>query len=645
LPLDLEATPILGGPPVTDAIATGTTTLAFRDKITATGAMLGTPAYMSPEQFQGHVADARSDQFSFSVALYEALYGARPFFGRSLEELARNVVAGNITEPPASRRVPPAVRKALERGLCANPVERFPSMRDLLAEIEKAAGAGRGGFAAHAAAKLAGVWEAPVGAQPVSTPEKELMRQAFLATGKPYAAASFASASATLDRYTQGWSELYVEVCEATHVRGEQSAEVLDLRMAFLAEGLDDLKALCRLFREATAEVVSNAERAASSLANLERCRDIDFVRNAVRPPRDFTTRAVVEDLRGRLADVRARLRVGRVAEAFRASTALVEEAGRVAHGPLLAEALLARGILEAEMSRKDDARLTLERAFSAAELARHDEVAAEAAIFILDIEGYVNSRFEVAEVWARYAETLLLRMGSHDLLWGWYFNNRANTREMEGRLAEAVEDARRAVEAKTRALGPASSDVGQSYGNLANHLAYGGDFVGAMEANARARAILDETVGAEHPWTAVMCGNQGQYLFRLGRLEEAISVATQALAHLERETDPRGLVVTFPLRTLGLCHLAMGRADVALPFLERAVAIREEVVAKTPLRLAEVHFPLARAFYGTGAHGRGLALAHQARAEFQRAARTPLAERDLAELEAWLAAHPTSGR
>jgi serine/threonine protein kinase/tetratricopeptide (TPR) repeat protein len=637
--LDLEATPILGGPPVDDAAATGTSTLAFRDKITVTGAMLGTPAYMSPEQFKGALADARSDQFSFCVALYEALYGARPFAGRNLEELARNVVAGNVAAPPAARRVPPAVRKALERGLRADALERFPSMNALLAEIEKAAGTARGGFAAQAAAKLAGIWEPPVGGQPVATPEKERIHEAFLATGKAYAAASFASASAALDRYAQRWCELYVEVCEATHLRGEQSAEVLDLSMSVLNEGLDDLKALCRVFGEATAEVVSNADRAASALANLERCRDVDFIRNAVRPPRDFQTRAVVEDLRGRLADVRARVRVGRFAESARAATLLVEEARPVGYDPVLAEALLVRGMLEAELKRNDDARPILEEAFSVAELARHDEVAAMAAIYILDIEGYVNGRFAVAEVWARYAETLLRRMGSNDLQWGWYFSNRANMREKEGRLAEAVEDARRALDAKIRVLGQNAFDVGQSYGNLANHLAVGGDFEGAVEANARARAILVEAIGAEHPWALFMQANQAQYLYRLGRFEEAVEIATRALALLEPELDPRGLAISSPLRTMGLCLLALGRAAAAVAIFERAVAIRERVT-KSPVWLADVHSPLGRALYETGERERGLALVRRARDEYEQAPRTPLVEKDLGALRLWLAAH-----
>jgi tetratricopeptide (TPR) repeat protein len=636
-PLDLEATYVLDGTLVDDVTATSTMTLAFRDKITETGAMLGTPAYMSPEQFQGGFADTRSDQFSFCVALYEALYGVRPFFGRTLEELARNVVAGHLVEHPASRRLPPAVRKTLEQGLRADPLERFPSMDVLLAEIEKAAGAGRNGFAAHAAARLAGVWEAPIDGQPVTTLEKEAIREAFLATGKAYAATSFASASATLDRYTQRWSELYVEVCEATHVRGEQSAEILDLRMAYLTEGLDDLKALCRLFRDATPEVVSNADKAAEALANLERCRDVAFIRNAIRPPEDFDTRVLVESLRARLAEVRALWSVGRVADAVEAATPLVSEARRVGYGPFLAEALLMRGKAEFDKSWLDQARASLEEAFSVAAFVRHDEIAADAASVMMALDGYHYARFEAAEVWSLYAETLLRRLGSHHLLWGWYFNNRSNVRELQGRLAESIEDTKRAIEAKTLALGPRSFDVAMSIGNLANHLVYGCDFTGATEASERGLAILVETAGTDHPWTALHLSNLGQFLFRSGRIDEAESAATRALAVLERETDPRGMFVAFPLRTLGLCHLARGRHEDALAVLERVVSIREATM-KAPLRLAEVHAPLARALYETGEKERALALGRQARREYEQAKQTPLRDRDLAELDEWLA-------
>ena len=71
--------------------------------LTETGAVLGTPAYMSPEQFAGRQNDARSDQFSFCIALYEALYGERPFGGTSLPALTASVLGGGFGGPPPDR--------------------------------------------------------------------------------------------------------------------------------------------------------------------------------------------------------------------------------------------------------------------------------------------------------------------------------------------------------------------------------------------------------------------------------------------------------------------------------------------------------------------------------------------------------------
>jgi eukaryotic-like serine/threonine-protein kinase len=638
---DLSATAAAAAPRRPSAIVgTAAALTAFTEKITATGAVLGTPAYMSPEQFQSRPADARSDQFSFCVALYEALYGSRPFAGRTLPELADNVVAGCLSPPPAATRVPSWVRKALERGLRAQPDQRFPSMSALLAELERRPGAGSRGFSEGAMAKLAGVWEAPVSGHAVETPEKEAMRWAFLATGKAYAAASFAGASVVLDRYAQRWSELYVEACEATHVRGEQSAEVLDLKMTALGEGLDDLKALCRLFRAATVEVVENALNASSALGTLDRVRDVKLLRAVVRPPEDAATREAVERLRTRLVELRALTRVGRVKDGLKEAAPVVEEARRVGYGPMLAEILFVQAQLQHEGARVQAAPITLEDAVWTAELGRHDEVAAAAAIYLVYITGYLQGRFDVAEIWSRHAEALLRRMGAgHDLLWGWYLNSRAAMREQQGRLDDAISDARLAVAAKERALGPETPDVALSISNLANHLAHGGDFASAFESSRRALDIMLTAFGPDHPRVAIVQGNHAQVLYRLSRFEEGLDAATTALELFTRESDPNGVWVTFPLRTIGLCQLGLGRAAEAVRALERAVAIRD-AVEKRPQRLAEVHFALARALYEQGTeHGRALALAEQARREYEQVEPTPISKLDRAELDAWLAA------
>ena len=103
--------------------------------LTQVGVVVGTPLYMSPEQHNGDPADARSDQFSFCVALYEALYRQLPFAGDTLPSLAFNTVSGRIRPRPAGSHVPMAVHEAILRGLSPTPEARFPSMRELCAAL------------------------------------------------------------------------------------------------------------------------------------------------------------------------------------------------------------------------------------------------------------------------------------------------------------------------------------------------------------------------------------------------------------------------------------------------------------------------------------------------------------------------------
>jgi serine/threonine protein kinase len=103
--------------------------------LTRTGVVLGTMAYMPIEQLDGKPVDARGDQFSFCVSLYEALYGERPFAGESLEQLAEALTSGTVRPAPASARVPGKLRSVLLRGLSADPSARWPSMTELLREL------------------------------------------------------------------------------------------------------------------------------------------------------------------------------------------------------------------------------------------------------------------------------------------------------------------------------------------------------------------------------------------------------------------------------------------------------------------------------------------------------------------------------
>ncbi|MFL6293562.1 MAG: serine/threonine-protein kinase, partial [Thermoanaerobaculia bacterium] len=122
--------------------------------LTQWGMVLGTPVYMAPEQLRGVAADARSDQFSFCVSLYEALYGERPFPGGNPREIAEAVTRGSVREEPQGSRVPARLRALLLRGLSRDPELRFSSMEELLHELGRDPSARRKKWLAAAAVFL-----------------------------------------------------------------------------------------------------------------------------------------------------------------------------------------------------------------------------------------------------------------------------------------------------------------------------------------------------------------------------------------------------------------------------------------------------------------------------------------------------------
>ena len=109
---------------------------ALSVELTVAGSLMGTPPFMSPEQFRGEVAGPASDQFSFASGLYRALFGVAPFAGENLVELRASVLDDALRPPPAASEVPPAVVAAVLRALSPNAGDRFASMDELLDVLE-----------------------------------------------------------------------------------------------------------------------------------------------------------------------------------------------------------------------------------------------------------------------------------------------------------------------------------------------------------------------------------------------------------------------------------------------------------------------------------------------------------------------------
>ena len=463
--------------------------------LTVTGAMMGTPAYMAPEQFQAGTLDARTDQFSFCAALYEALYKERPFPGQSIPELSANVCAGRLRPPPANARVPGWLRRVLLRGLRVNSGERHPSMETLLDALTRdptrsrrrallgvslvalvaVMGLGLVRNQQHqrlrclgSEAKLAGIWELP-GPDGRLPPRKEAVRRAFLATGKRYAADSFNIAMSALDRYVTAWTEMHREACEATNTRGEQSSEVLDLRMGCLNDRLSDVRALTNVFSGADAEVVAQSVKAAQGLRSIEGCADVAALKAVVRPPDDPAVSRAVAEVRTQLADVKALTNAGRFQDGAKVIEQVVRAARATNYEAVVAEALL----LSAEIQDFDNPKMaetTYEQAMWAAEASHHDEVVVEAADSLVGNLANFQDRPRDAFRWAAFAEARLKRLGpGHDILAAWRQNNLAIAYLADGKLPQALALFNKAVQTKVGVLGENNFDVAISLGNAAD--------------------------------------------------------------------------------------------------------------------------------------------------------------------------------
>ncbi len=173
---------------------------ALAAALTRVGELLGTPAYMAPEQLEGLAVDARADQFSFCVALHEGLYGVRPFelpAGAGLHDLRSALRSDRVRAAAADRQVPGWLRDALVRGLRHDPEARWPTLDALLGTLERGlrrrlpsltgAGVGIGVAAAAAVAALVagGVWFALSGGSAPGPPAGKPAADLVLATGGP----------------------------------------------------------------------------------------------------------------------------------------------------------------------------------------------------------------------------------------------------------------------------------------------------------------------------------------------------------------------------------------------------------------------------------------------------------------------------
>jgi tetratricopeptide (TPR) repeat protein/predicted Ser/Thr protein kinase len=629
----------------------------LRTAMTQTGVRLGSPAYMSPEQFAGEGAiDARTDQFSFCVALYEALYGERPFAGETVLSLQINVIEGRLRPAPAQSRVPKWIRRVLLRGLSVDPDARFPSMAELLSALANdpalrtrkwvLAGVGvaaivgavgvthrlsskEASMCSGAGAHFAGIWEQGPGAGE----RRAAIQRAFATSGKSYADLAFSGVSRLLDQYVARWTGTYTTACEATHVRGEQSAEVLDLRMACLQERLGNVRALSDVFAAADGKVVENAVSAAAALPSLDRCDDVPLLRAVIKPPEDPTTRKRVVDLRRELAQLNALRDSGQCARAAQRADRLIADVRPVGYGPLLADTLYAAAQVGVNCGDVAQMIERFKEAHEVASASHNDDIAAQASSLIPPFAMNRLDQDVVAREWLRVARGDVARLGRETLADAMLAQAEGMFALSERDYGRAMSAADRSIAVTRRLLGPDDPLTIQWEANKGLWLEAAGRLDEALQIDVQARGHFERVLGRDHPRVAHMCINEGEVLNLLKRYDEA-RADYQRAAELLRQSGADDEILAWALTGVGRAELGLNHPAAAVAPLDEALRIRLERKAP-PVQLGETRFALARAISSEAdpeTSRRARALATSARKDYAGD------EKTVAEIDAWLA-------
>jgi len=610
---------------------------------TKTGAIVGTPAYMAPEQLRGEPATASSDQFAFSVALFEALCGQRPFQAKTLAMLLVAATNGEISWPSTSARLPRRLREAIERGLSPDPSARFDTMAAFEQRLDSrrfgrwapaavigsvvigAVGvqvwlAGRTEVCSGAQAQIAKVW---------GEAQSVRVEEAIAATEVAYAPRAWETARAELDSYAAAWMEMHREACRATNVSREQSAEVMDLRMSCLDRARADVAAVVEVLGTADDGVVHNVHRVLTQLRPVERCADVERLQAEFEPPAEAEAEAV-EAARAQIALAYAEDRAGR----YDAALAKAEDATGLLEGvdyaPVHVELALLDGEVRTHKGQYDDAVRSLEHvvehgprnrqwsevrsaatslihvlsenlrkpeeALRYVPLARglaHDSVEHQAAIDN-NIGNALKKQSKPAESEAAFRRALAGRieaLGADHISVAQVRGNLAQMLERQGKYDEAEAELARALEGRIAALGPEHPVVANAHNTIGIVKYRRGEYAEAEKSLRRALETRIAALGAEHPDVAATHTNVAVTLIAQGKLAEAEAEGRRAVEVLEKALGPDHVDVAQVLNNVAVTLLKQKKYDDAAELNDRALAIRQAALgsdhAETAMSIA----------------------------------------------------------
>jgi tetratricopeptide (TPR) repeat protein/tRNA A-37 threonylcarbamoyl transferase component Bud32 len=547
-----------------------------------TGGILGTPAYMAPEQIRGERGSAASDQFAFCVALFEALCGHRPHGGASREELLATMQAIR-QEVESAAGLSRRLREVLSRGLALDPAERFASMADLVSALAPAPRASRlerwllGAVGAVVLLSLAiiflkppaastessagicsaefnldGIWDDQVRArlQPASNPV--VLRQR----------------SGELDRYAHRWLEARSQVCAA------REAGVSPQR---LRPKEDCLRARRAFMRATTGELQTDrVERRVSAdlFPSIGDCLDDRAAALRAPMPGSAEKREVVSAVRDRLEEARSFQALGQHERARERLASLEGEAESLGFAPLTAEILYEQALNRRATEKTPEAASeALRAAERAAEASGHDRLAAEIWLAMADLAVIAGSDPERGREYAGYGRAVLDKLGGDPLLEIEWRRTMGTIAWRGGELDEALVHYQHAADlaeargGRPRARIEALNGIGLIHTDQ-------GRYDEALKVHEKVLELRQQYYGAHHGEIARSHTTLGNVYMRQGRYDAALEHYESALRLAEETYGQDHFIVAFAAHNLGGILSEMGRLDQAEAALRRAVEV-----------------------------------------------------------------------
>ena len=617
---------------------------------------VGTPGYMAPEQLSGDPTDARADAWSFCVALYEALYGKRPFPDAAPADTNRErllqLTAGPLV--PRGRAVPSWIWPVLKKGLSAAPHERFATMRLLLDALDPkqrhtqsrrrllqgatvtvlTALVGAVGYVALLRPEHLCVADAQRRADAAWSPQREsLAKHAFEALRLPYTADVLVRLSAVLQQYRERWVGDATALCLNTWPRRALPESTLSARGHCLDMRLRELSALTSQLLVPDAITAERALAAAAALGNTQDCQHSDPAMHQLHSMA-AQEQQKIDAMYEALAQAQALQRTGHFTQGLQQIEQVHATAQALSYRPLWADVQLLRGGLLFDAGNLPAAATALQDAVLAGEAGHHDEAVARAWIKLVEIGGRGVSLGE-AEKWHQHASAALERIGGNLALSAALESNLAHLRLTQGRRAEALTHQEQAVALleqvgthTTLERAKMQSSLGAIKSTLGQHLE-------AIASHQRAIAAFEKELGPSHPMLANALLNLGAALGGMDDTAGEIATYQRVISIWEAALGPEHGNLGVVHHNLGTALKVQGRTAEALPHFQQALTIKQKRLPADHQSTGSTQYSLGATLHRLGRSGAGLRAVQEALRIFEKqpSPSAPLCARALTEI------------